>query len=215
MFASPEASKASDVSSDDLEGGILYNYEGEYTPDEDVFNDTKRSKSISVGDYLPYGPRMYYETGDNVVRMKDIGEKHRIIVVGVIGSFTPDCWNRHLYLVLDKIRYFEEREVDYICCISTNDPFTQKAWGAHLGCEDTVLMWSDPTKRFTKAIGMDIVVPWLDNNVRSKRFVLMADDMQITKLIVAPQDDMHYTWECEHLMEYEEVEEEEIENQWI
>lgn len=159
----------------------------------------KVHKSIAVGDFLPYGPRMYYETTENVVRMKDIGTKHRILVLGVIGSFTPYCWNRHLFRVLGKLEYFEDREVDYICCISTNDAYTQKAWGVYLGCEETVLMWADTTKRFTKAIGMDTVIPWLDDTIRSKRYIILADDMKVIKMTTAPFDDTQLEWQCEHL----------------
>lgn len=194
-------SKTSEETTENLE--IFYDYEDESPTELSVQSENNTKKCISVGEFLPYGPRMYYETNDNVVRMKDIGEKNRILVVGVIGSFTPDCWNRHLYLVLQKLKYYEEREVDYICCISTNDAYTQKAWGTFLGCEDTVLMWGDPNKRFTKAIGMDIVVPCLDNTVRSSRYVLLADDMVVTNIIVAPHDHAQLSWRCEHFAEPE------------
>ena len=192
-----------------------YNLDGEYEIEGEIYTEVEKKektpepKTISVGDFLPYGPRMYYESPDNVVRIKDIGEKSRILVIGVIGSFTPDCWNRHLFLVLQKLDYFQERGVDYICCIATNDPFAHQAWGTYLGCEDTVLMWGDPTKRFTKALGMDIVVPWLDNNIRSKRYIILADNMLVTKILKAPQDDLGMTWQCEHFTDFFSIDEEE------
>lgn len=168
-------------------------------------------QEIKVNDILPYGVRLFQNNPENVVRMKDIGQNKRLLLIGVLGSFTPDCWNRHLHQVLQKLQYYEERNVDHICCVSTNDPYTHSAWGRYLGCDQKILMWSDVTTNFTTSIGMSTAVPWLDSSLRSRRYVLLADDMVVKKMITAP--DRQAEWFCDHLTkDYDEEEGENDEN---
>lgn len=158
-------------------------------------------EEIKIGDTLPYGPRLFQDNPDNFLRVKDIGNCKRLLLIGVLGSFTPDCWNRHLFQVLRKYKYYQERNVDHICCISTNDPYTHSTWGRYLGCDKKILMLSDLKIKFTNLIGMHATVPWLDNTIRSRRYIILADDMLVKKIISAP--DHHVStceWYCDHLL---------------
>ncbi|MGB0903838.1 MAG: redoxin family protein, partial [Mangrovicoccus sp.] len=70
-----------------------------------------------------------------------------------------------------------------IVCVSVNDPFVMKAWGEATGATEAGLsLLGDPSSEFTKAIGMDFDAPPAGLVARSKRYAMLVEDGQVTKL---------------------------------
>ena len=77
---------------------------------------------------------------------------------------------------------YKEKGIDYIICISVNDPFVMDAWGKEHNVVDKILMIGDPFLNFTKAIGADVDKSARGLGIRSNRYTMLVDDLKIVKL---------------------------------
>ena len=67
--------------------------------------------------------------------------------------------------------------MDEVICISVNDPFVMKAWGADTGADAAgISLLADPECAFTKAIGMDFSAPPAGLIDRSSRYAMYVVD---------------------------------------
>ena len=77
---------------------------------------------------------------------------------------------------------YKEKGIDYIICISVNDPFVMNAWGKEHKVEGKILMMGDPSLNFTKAIGADVDKSGRGLGIRSNRYTMLVNDMRVVKL---------------------------------
>jgi peroxiredoxin (alkyl hydroperoxide reductase subunit C) len=77
---------------------------------------------------------------------------------------------------------YKEKGIDYIICISVNDPFVMNAWGKEHNVGDKILMIGDPFLNFTKAIGADVDKSARGLGIRSNRYTMLVDNLKIVKL---------------------------------
>jgi peroxiredoxin (alkyl hydroperoxide reductase subunit C) len=77
---------------------------------------------------------------------------------------------------------YKEKGIDYIICISVNDPFVMNAWGKEHNVGNKILMIGDPFLNFTKAIGAEVDKSARGLGIRSNRFTMLVDDMKVIKL---------------------------------
>ena len=77
---------------------------------------------------------------------------------------------------------YKEKGIDYIICISVNDPFVMDAWGKEHNVGDKILMIGDPFLNFTKAIGADVDKSARGLGIRSNRYTMLVDNLKIVKL---------------------------------
>ena len=77
---------------------------------------------------------------------------------------------------------YKEKGIDYIICISVNDPFVMDAWGKEHNVGDKILMIGDPFLNFTKAIGAAVDKCARGLGIRSNRYTMLVDNLKIVKL---------------------------------
>ena len=77
---------------------------------------------------------------------------------------------------------YREKGIDYIICVSVNDPFVMSAWGKEHNVGDKILMIGDPFLNFTKAIGADVDKSARGLGIRSNRYSMLIDNLKIVKL---------------------------------
>ena len=77
---------------------------------------------------------------------------------------------------------YKKKGIDYIICISVNDPFVMSAWGKEHNVSDKILMIGDPFLNFTKAIGADVDKSARGLGIRSNRYSMLVDNLKIVKL---------------------------------
>jgi peroxiredoxin len=109
--------------------------------------------TISVGDTLP-DVKLVKATaqGPEAVQSAEFFKGKRVALFAVPGAFTPTC-SAHLPGFVEKADAIKAKGIDEIACISVNDAFVMKAWGAANGA-DTVTMLADGNGDFAKAVGL-------------------------------------------------------------
>ncbi len=141
---------------------------------------------ITTGDKLPEASfsRMGAD-GPEQVALSSLTAGRKVVIFAVPGAYTPTCHSAHVPSFIRTIGDFAAKNVDEIICISVNDPFVMKAWGADTGAAEAgITMLADGAGEFTKAIGMDFDAPPVGLMGRSKRYAMLVEDGTITLLHV-------------------------------
>ena len=106
----------------------------------------------------------------------------KLVLFGLPGAYTSVCSAKHLPGYVDNYEKFKAKGIDYIVCVSVNDPFVMDAWGKSHNAEDKILMMADPFLSFTKAIGADVDKSARGLGVRSNRYTMLIDNFKAVKL---------------------------------
>jgi len=123
------------------------------------------------------------EAGPAAISSDDVFAGKRIAMFGVPGAFTPTCQNRHMPSYTAAADSLRAKGIDEIVCVSVNDPFVMKAWGAATGAADAgIRCLGDSRSELAEA--MDIV---LDGSAvglvkRLLRFSAIVDDGVVRSL---------------------------------
>ncbi|MDK4804985.1 MAG: peroxiredoxin [Novosphingobium aromaticivorans] len=145
--------------------------------------------TISVGDTLP-DVKLVKATaqGPEAVQSAEFFKGKRVALFAVPGAFTPTCSARHLPGFVEKADAIKAKGIDEIVCISVNDAFVMKAWGAANGA-DTVTMLADGNGDFAKAVGLTMDGSGFGMGLRSQRYAMVVKDGVVEQLhIEAPGD---------------------------
>ena len=73
---------------------------------------------------------------------------------------------------------------DAIACISVNDVFVMKAWGADQGVGEDIIMLADGNGDFTKAIGLEMDGSKFGMGLRSQRYSMLVKNGVVETLNV-------------------------------
>jgi peroxiredoxin len=141
--------------------------------------------AIKVGDKLPSATFMTSTAeGPAPVTTDDLFKGKTVALFAVPGAFTPTCSAKHLPGFKDHAADFKAKGVDVIACVSVNDLFVMKAWGADQGITDEVLLLADGNGEFTRAIGLEFDGSKFGMGLRSQRYSLIAKDGVVETLNV-------------------------------
>lgn len=147
---------------------------------------------INIGDNIPEATfKRYGENGIETVSVNELFNERKVLVIGVMGAFTPACTNKHLP---DFVPYAQELKNQHIAeqviCISVADPFVLKAWGNIMDPQNNIMMLTDTNAEFTKTMGLDIDLSHLGLGTRSTRYAMFVESGIIKMLNVEkqPQD---------------------------
>lgn len=106
----------------------------------------------------------------------------KVVLFAVPGAFTPTCSNAHLPEFITLADKIKAKGVDAIYCVSVNDAFVMKAWGASQNAQE-IAMLADGDASFTKALGLDMNTAGF-GGVRSKRYAMIVENSIVTGLFV-------------------------------
>lgn len=134
--------------------------------------------TISVGDTLPDATLLRMgDAGPEQVSMGSLTKGRKVAIFGLPGAFTGTCTSAHVPSFMRTKAGFDAKGVDAVICVSVNDPFVMKAWGASTGATDAGLhMLGDASAEFTRAIGMNWTAEPAGFYDRSRRYALYAED---------------------------------------
>ena len=138
---------------------------------------------LKENDIIPNAEVFILESGEPI--KKDISEllkNKKAILFGLPGAYTSVCSTKHLPGYVNSYEKYKAKGIDYIMCISANDPFVMNAWGKSHNVEDKIIMVGDPFLNFTKSIGAEIDKSARGLGIRSNRYTMLIDNLKVIKL---------------------------------
>ena len=139
--------------------------------------------NIKENDQIPNVDIFVMESGEPIKKNTQVLLKDKkAVIFGLPGAFTSVCSAKHLPGYVNMFDQYKEKGIDYIICISVNDPFVMNAWGKEHNVGDKILMIGDPFLNFTKAIGADVDKSARGLGIRSNRYTMLVDNLKIVKL---------------------------------
>jgi peroxiredoxin len=111
----------------------------------------------------------------------------KVVLFGLPGAFTSVCSAKHLPGYLETYEKYKKKGIDYIVCISVNDPFVMDAWGKNHDVGDKIVMMADPFLNFTKLIGADVDKSARGLGIRSNRYTMLIDNLKV--LVLQEEED--------------------------
>ncbi len=140
---------------------------------------------IKVGDKLP-DVQFNVPGSDGMKQMRtaDIFGGKTVALFAVPGAFTPTCSARHLPSFRDAASDLKGKGVDTIACTAVNDHFVMGAWAKDQSVGDDILMLSDGSGEFARAVGLDADFSKFGMGPRSKRYSMLVKDGVVEQLNV-------------------------------
>ena len=139
--------------------------------------------NVKENDLIPNVDFFVIENGEPVKKNTQVLLKDKkVVIFGLPGAYTSVCSAKHLPGYVNMFDQYKEKGIDYIICISVNDPFVMNAWGKEHNVGDKILMIGDPFLNFTKAIGADVDKSARGLGIRSNRYSMLVDNLKIVKL---------------------------------
>ena len=81
---------------------------------------------------------------------------------------------------------YKEKGIDEVYCLSVNDSFVMNAWAKDHEIEK-VKMIPDGSGEFTRDMDMIVFKPAQNFGLRSWRYAMIVNDMEIEQIIVEPE----------------------------
>ena len=106
----------------------------------------------------------------------------KVVLFGLPGAYTSVCSAKHLPGYVENYKKYKAKGIDYVVCVSVNDPFVMEAWGKSHNASDKILMMADPFLDFTKAIGAAVDKSARGLGIRSNRYTMLIDNLKVIKL---------------------------------
>lgn len=128
--------------------------------------------------------------GDNPFRWEDKTTEDyfsgkTVLVFSLPGAFTPTCSTFQVPTFETMYEMFKNKGIDDIYCISVNDAFVMNKWKEQQGAEKITFI-PDGNGEFTRKMGMLVDKSNLGFGMRSWRYAMLVEDMQIRKTWVEP-----------------------------
>ena len=138
---------------------------------------------LKENDNIPNSEFFIMENGNPVKKNTlDFFKDKKIVLFGLPGAYTSVCSAKHLPGHVNNYEKYKAKDVDYIVCVSVNDPFVMDAWGKSQNASDKIVMMADPFLSFTKAIRADVDKSVRGLGIRSNRYTMLIDNLKVIKL---------------------------------
>jgi glutaredoxin/glutathione-dependent peroxiredoxin len=141
---------------------------------------------ITVGTAVPAAEfKTLGSSGVETVSSSALFQGRRVMILGVVGAFTPVCTAKHLpeFMPYQK-EVTQAGLVDEVVCITVADPFVLKAWAQSLGLDGGIRLLTDTNAAFAIATGLDVDLSSIGLGKRSTRYVMVVDNGVVDLLTV-------------------------------
>tara|TARA_B100000900_G_C20377581_1_gene633082 strand:+ start:141 stop:626 length:486 start_codon:yes stop_codon:yes gene_type:complete len=138
---------------------------------------------LKENDKIPNSEIFILENGEPTKKkIENYLKDKKAVLFGLPGAYTSVCSAKHLPGYVNMYQQYKDKGVDYIICISVNDPFVMNSWGKENNVGSKIIMMGDPFLNFTKAIGAEVDKSGRGLGIRSNRYTMLIDDMKVIKL---------------------------------
>ena len=139
--------------------------------------------NVRENDQIPNVDFFVMENGEPIKKNTQVLLKDKkVVIFGLPGAYTSVCSAKHLPGYVNMFDQYKKKGIDYIICISVNDPFVMNAWGKEHNVGNKILMIGDPFLNFTKAIGAEVDKSARGLGIRSNRYTMLVDNLKVIKL---------------------------------
>jgi len=126
---------------------------------------------------------------DNIIYEFSIKDK-KMIIIGIPGSFTPVCQNRHIPSYVELEDELKKKGVSEVFVMSAQDSAVMEGFSEKLGIKDDSIIKfvGDPSLAVSKKFGVlwDIpVILDIFGGARCKRFAMLVDGGKVKHIAVA------------------------------
>lgn len=143
--------------------------------------------NINENDQIPNVDIFVMENGEPIKKnIQVLLKDKKAVIFGLPGAYTSVCSAKHLPGYVNMFDQYKEKGIDYIICISVNDPFVMNAWGKANNVGDNILMLADPFLNFTRAIGAEVDKSSRGLGHRSNRYTMLIDNLKILNIQAEP-----------------------------
>ncbi len=150
--------------------------------------------AIKVGDRLPDAKFMTMGSdGPAPMSTADIFAGKKVALFAVPGAFTPTCHQAHMPGFVARVGELKSKGVDTVACTAVNDVFVMDEWSKVTGSAGKIVMLTDDSAAFAKAIGLeiDLTGAGIGLGVRSKRYAMMVEDGVVKVLNIDESPPVH------------------------
>ena len=139
--------------------------------------------TIKTGDKIP-SVILKHLTADGMQDLStdSVFQGKKVVMFAVPGAFTPTCSAKHLPSYVNLLPEFKAQGIT-VACLSVNDPFVMKEWGAAHKADGITLL-PDGNATFTKALGLEMDGSGYGLGTRAQRFALYAENGIVKSLAV-------------------------------
>ena len=157
---------------------------------------------IKIKDQIPDTEIFHLVEGEpRISKIKEILGTGKIILFGLPGAFTSTCSKFHLPGYVANADKLKQKGIQNIFCISVNDPYVMHAWGQANNIENKITMLSDPYLLFTKAIGAEVDRNSKGMGIRSNRYVMVIENLEVLKIQVEKETKQCGLTSAENILE--------------
>ena len=138
---------------------------------------------LKENDIIPNAEVFVLERGEPIKKnISELLENKKVVLFGLPGAYTSVCSSKHLPGYVNSYEKYKTKGIDYIMCISVNDPFVMDAWGKSHNVGDKITMVGDPFLSFTKSIGADVDKSTRGLGIRSNRYTMLINNLKVIKV---------------------------------
>ena len=138
---------------------------------------------LKENDTIPDSKIFVLEKGEPINKsITELVKNKKVILFGLPGAYTSVCSAKHLPGYVNNYENYKKKGIDFIICLSVNDPFVMDAWGKNHNVGNKIIMVGDPFLSFTKSIGADVDKSSRGLGIRSSRYTILIDNLKVIKL---------------------------------
>ena len=139
---------------------------------------------MKKGELIPnVNLRLVSSDGTKDINLHDNFKNKRVLIICIPGAFTSTCHIQHLPpFISGAEKIIEEKKLDLICCITTNDPYVLDLWRKELG-DSKIKYLSDGNEEFMK---LSKLQREYENNfmgTRLIRSIILLENLEVINII--------------------------------